>query len=217
MKTDSELQRDVLDELAWEPSVDAANIGVSVKDGIVTLQGYVSSFAERYAAEQATKRVYGVKAVANDMEVKLPGGSKRSDADIAAAAVGALKSNVLVPADKIKVTVSGGWVKLEGEVEWQFERESAEKSVRYLTGVKGVSNLITLKPRVTATELKAKIEEAVKRSADMDARRISVETQDGKVILNGTVHSWVEREEAERAAWSAPGVKIVEDHITVMP
>ena len=217
MKMDTELQRDVLDELAWEPSVDAANIGVSVKEGIVTLQGYVSSFAERYAAEQAAKRVYGVKAVADDLEVKLPGSSKRSDTDIAAAAVNALKANVLVPADKIKVTVSDGWVKLEGEVAWQFERESAESSVRYLMGVKGVSNLITLKPRVTATEIKAKIEEAVKRSADMDARRISVETQDGKVILNGTVHSWIERQEAERAAWSAPGVKVVEDHITVMP
>ena len=217
MKTDSQLQRDVLDELAWEPSVDAANIGVSANNGVVTLQGYVSSYAEKHAAEQAAKRVYGVKAVANDLEVKLPGSSKRSDTDIAAAAVNALKPNVLVPADSIKVTVSNGWVKLEGEVEWQFERDAAESAVRYLTGVTGVSNLIRVKPRVSATEIKNKIEEAVKRSAEMDARRISVETQDGKVILEGTVHSWVEREEAERAAWSAPGVRAVEDRIAVVP
>jgi osmotically-inducible protein OsmY len=217
MKTDSQLQRDVLDELAWEPTVDAANIGVSVKDGIVTLQGNVPSYASRYHAEQAAKRVYGVKAVVNDLEVKLPGSSKRSDTDIAAAAVNALKSNVLVPADRIKVTVSSGWVKLEGEVEWQFERDAAERSVRYLAGVMGVSNLLTVKPRVSAAEIKNKIEDAIKRSAEMDARRISVETQDGKVILEGSVHSWMEREEAERAAWAAPGVKVVEDHITVAP
>jgi osmotically-inducible protein OsmY len=217
MKTDTELQRDVLDELAWEPSVDAAHIGVSVNNGIVTLQGYVSSYAGKYAAERASKHVYGVKAVANDIEVKLPGSNKRSDSDIAAAVVNALKSNVLVPADKIKVTVSNGWLKLEGEVEWQFEREAAEKAVRYLLGVTGVSNLITLKPRVSATEIKGKIEEAVKRSAEMDARHISVQTQDGKVVLEGTVHSWTERDAAERAAWSAPGVRAVDDHIAVVP
>ena len=164
MKTDSELQRDVLDELKWEPSINAAHIGVSVNDGIVTLSGHVTSYWEKYAAERAAKRVYGVKAVANELEVKLPGSSQRTDEDIAAAAVNALKSNFSVPADKIKVTVSKGWVKLEGEVEWQYQREAAERAVRYLTGVTGVSNLITVKPRVAPTELKAKIEDAFKRS-----------------------------------------------------
>ena len=144
--TDSELQLDVLNELKWEPSVDAAHIGVSVKDGVVTLSGHVSSYAEKYAAERAAKRVHGVKAVANELDVKLPGFSQRTDEDIATAAVNALKSHISVPADKIKVTVSNGWVKLEGEVEWQYQRISAENAVRYLQGVKGVSNLITVKP-----------------------------------------------------------------------
>ena len=137
MKTDSELQRDVLDELKWEPSINAAHIGVSVNDGIVTLSGHVTSYWEKYVAERAAKRVYGVRAVANEIDVKLPGSSQRTDEDIAAAAVNALKSNFSVPADKIKVTVSKGWFKLEGEVEWQYQREAAERAVRYLTGVNG--------------------------------------------------------------------------------
>src|SRR4051794_14369662 len=159
--TDSELQLDVLIELKWEPSVDAAHIGVSVKDGVVTLTGHVSSYAEKYAAERAAKRVHGVRAVANEMDVKLPGSSKRTDEDIAAAAVNALEQNVSVPADKIKVTVSNGWVTLEGEVEWQYQRYAAESAVRYLTGVTGVSNYVTVKPRVTPSGLKEKIEEAL--------------------------------------------------------
>jgi osmotically-inducible protein OsmY len=177
----------------------------------------VPSYAERYAAEKAAKRVYGVKAIVNELEVRLPGSRERSDEDIAAAAVSALRSNVLVPADKIKVTVSKGWIKLEGEVEWQFEKEEAESAVRHLSGVLGVSDLIKVKPRVSPTEVKSKIEEAIKRSAEMDARRISVDVQGGKVSLWGTVHSWVERDEAERAAWAAPGVTTVEDHIAVVP
>jgi osmotically-inducible protein OsmY len=215
--TDTQLQRDVLDELKWEPSVDAADIGVSVKEGIVTLTGHVSSYAEKYAAERAAKRVYGVKAVANELDVKLPGSSRRTDEDIAAAAVGALRSNLAVPADKIKVTVSSGWVTLEGVVEWQYQKMAAESAVRYLPGVVGLSNQITVKPRVSPGELKSKIEDALKRSAEMDARRITVEVEGSKVILRGTVRSWAEKEEAAREAWAAPGVTSVENLIVVAP
>ncbi len=211
------MRRDVLDELEWEPSIDARNTAGAVKDGVVTLTGQVSSYYQKWEAEKAAKRVAGVKAVANDIEVRLSTLSEKTDSDIAHAAVTALSSNVLVPADRIKATVENGWVTLEGDVDWNFEREAAEDSVRHLSGVKGATNLIAIKPRAKPTDVKSKIEQELKRVVEQDAQDIQVKTTDGRVILDGKVHSWFEREEAERAAWEAPGVREVENLITVAP
>src|SRR5205823_2417892 len=167
--TDKEIQQAVLRELEWEPLVKSTEVGVAVKDGIVTLTGYVDSYTKRYYAEQAAKRVYGVKAVVNDLQVHLPTSSERTDEDIARAAVRALENRITVPRDRIKVRVSDGWITLEGDVEWHYQREAAESAVRYLSGVKGVTNLITVKPRVSPTDIRAKIEEALRRTAELDA------------------------------------------------
>jgi osmotically-inducible protein OsmY len=217
MRFDSEIERDVKDELQWDPDLDATNIAVSVKDGVVTLAGYVKSYTDKYEAEAAAKRVASVRAVANDLEVRLPSVDERPDPDIARDAVAAIKSQLPISSEHIKVVVKNGWVNLEGQVEWQYQRSTAENAVRRIKGVKGVSNLIQLRPRAQPEDIKRKIQEAFKRNAEVDANRIMVETNGSEVILKGTVRSWVEREEAERVAWSAPGVTKVEDRIAVSP
>lgn len=217
MKTDIELQREILSELAWQPNVNPAHIGVTVKEGVVTLAGHVPSYSEKYAAERAAKSVYGVAAVANELTVKLPGSSQRSDEDIAIATVSALRSNVLLPDGAIKAVVKSGWITLEGEVEWQYQKEAAERVVRHLTGVVGVTNTMTVKPTLSPADIKDKIEEAFRRNAEVDARRTTVEVQDGKVVLRGNVRSFMEKEEAERVVWRAPGVQSVENLIIVTP
>jgi osmotically-inducible protein OsmY len=214
-KTDEELQRDVRIELLWEPSVTATHVGVSVKDGVVTLTGHVPSYLEKLAAERAAKRVAGVRAVANEIDVKLPNSNRRTNEDIAAEAVKALRAKLFVPAERIKVTVDQGLIILEGDVRWQFQRKAAERAVQNLPAVAGVSNRIQVRPRVTPDELQSKIEAALTRQAVLGAQRISVEVNGDEVILRGTVRSWKEREEAERTAWSAPGVRSVNSQIIV--
>jgi osmotically-inducible protein OsmY len=217
MKSDEHLRQDVLDELTWEPSIDTAEIGVSVDNGVVTLRGDVKSYAEKAAAERVALRVYGVRAVANDINVRFRGGQQRTDSEIAQIVVSALRWNTTVPDEKIMVTVSNGWVTLKGEVDWEYQRAAAANVVRDLTGVRGMTNVIEVKSHVSVADVKTKIEAALKRSAEVDARRINVAVMDGRVTLSGNVHSWAERTEARQAAWAAPGVKEVEDHMAIVP
>jgi len=212
-RTDEEIPRDVHSELKWDARIQPNEIGVSVKGGVVTLTGWVDSYLKKWTAEDVSHRVNGVKAVANDLEIKLA--TERTDADIAAAAIHAIEWDAFVPSDKVQVTVSKGWITLRGEVEWQYQKEDAERVVRRLAGVKGVTNLITVKPRTTASDLKRKIEDALVRNAEIDADRITVEVQGSKAILKGIVKSWAEKEEAERVAWSAPGILSVDNRLTI--
>jgi osmotically-inducible protein OsmY len=215
LRSDAQIQVDVLEQLKWEPRLRPNEIGVIVRDGVVTLTGTVTAFTAKYAAEEAAHRVRGVKAVANDIEVKLFPGTERSDADIAEAVVRALERDALIPVDKLDVTVSNGWVTLRGEVEWHYQREDAYEVVRRIAGVKGVTNLIVVRPKVRSSDLKKKIEDALIRSAQIDASNISVETLGTRVTLTGTVHSWAEKQEAERQAWAAPGVTEVDNQIRI--
>ena len=215
MKTDYQLRHDVEAELSWDPRITDSEIGVAVKDGVVTLSGFVKSYAQRLAAEHAAERVSGVRALAEDLRVKLPGTIDLSDTDIAHRALSALKWNIEVPDSKIKLRVDNGWIVLEGEVDWQFERYAAERAVRYLSGVQGVLNQIRIAQHASTYDVSKLIEEALRRSADTDAASIEVEADAGRVTLRGVVHSWAERADAERAAWGAVGVTNVDDRLTV--
>jgi osmotically-inducible protein OsmY len=215
MKTDSQIQSDLMQELKWDPSVTHEHIGVAVTSGIVTLSGTVPNYAEKFAAERAAQRVGGVKAVVEKIEVKLPGSFQRTDQDIASAIVDQFKWAVQVPEDRVKANVENGWVKLTGEVDWEYQRSAAERAVRGLTGVKSITNSIMIKPRVQSSAVKEQIEGALRRAAEREARRINVETRGSRVVLTGEVRSFAELRDAKGAAWNAPGVTEVEDHLMV--
>jgi osmotically-inducible protein OsmY len=217
LRTDTEIHKDIVAELHWEPSLRDDDVAVAARDGVVTLAGFVDSYADKWRAEQVASRVKGVKAIANDLEVKLPSSSQRPDPDIARAALDALKWNISVPNDRIKVKVEKGWVTLEGDVDWYYQREAAERSVRHLSGVKGVSNLIMVSARPAPADVKEKVKEALQRGAQFDAEHINVEVDGHKVTLRGTVRSYAELRDAERAARNAPGVTEVENKLTVDP
>jgi osmotically-inducible protein OsmY len=217
MITDAEIKRNVEEQLSWEPGLDAGEIGVAVKDGVVTLAGFAKSYAEYYAAERAAKKVKGVRGVANDVQVRLPDADRRPDPDLAHDAVEALKRELPAACEQIKVVVEDGYLKLLGEVEWKYLKDVAERAVRNVKGVRAVANLIMVRPKVQPLELKQKIEAAFVRNAQLEAHRVQVEADGNVVTLRGHVHSWAERQEAERQAWKAPGVAEVRNFLTVDP
>jgi osmotically-inducible protein OsmY len=216
MKTDAQLQKDVTAELGWEPSINAAQIGVEVKDGIVTLAGHVSCYAEKWDAERAAQRVAGVKALTVEIEVKLPGTSARTDIDVARSVENVLQWATDVPKSSLKVMVENGWITLTGEVDWDYQRQAAASAIRHLTGVRGVSCNIAVKPKVSTSAVKSDIEAALKRRATSESQKIKVAVHGTSVTLTGTAHSWSERELAAHSAWGTPGVQYVVDEITVV-
>jgi osmotically-inducible protein OsmY len=215
MKTDLELQQDVMAELTWDPSVNGALIGVRVKDGVVTLGGHVASFAQKWHAERAAQRVWGVKALAVEMDVALSGDTRRTDADIAEAAENVVQWTTYLPRDAIKVMVENGWITLSGDVDWEYQRQALSGAVRYLLGVTGVSNQVAVNPKVSTEAVKADIEAALKRRSSGEPHTIDVSIDKGEVTLSGTAYSWSDREMAQDAAWGSPGVRKVVDRIAV--
>lgn len=214
---DAQLQQDVQNELNWDPSIHAEQIGVAVHNGVVTLSGLVSSYAEKLATERAAKRVLGVRGVAEDIEVRVTPSMKRNDTEIARAAVDALTWDVEVPHEQLTLKVENGWITLEGTVDWAYQRTAAARAIGHLIGVRGVTNLVSLERKLETKEIQRRIAEAFQRNAELEAQNIRVETSDGKVSLFGEVHSWQQHDEATQVAWSAPGVMDVEDHLTVAP
>jgi osmotically-inducible protein OsmY len=217
MRSDSDIRRDVEEELRWDPEIDPTDIAVSVNSGVVALTGFVRSYPERHLAEAAAKRVAGVLAVANDLEVRLPGIDARPDPEIARDAIARIKNELPYAWEKIRVVVKNARLTLEGEVEWNYQRDRAEAAVRRVRGVEGVTNAIEVKPQVAPAEIRRKIEDALRRAADIDATHVTVETNGSEVILRGTVRSWAERQEAEKAAWAAPGVAKVDNRTIIQP
>jgi osmotically-inducible protein OsmY len=217
MKTDLEIQHDVMNELKWQPFLKSANIGVAVKNGIVTLSGNVDNYSQKTEAEKAAKKVTGVKAIAEDIQISVSPALEKTDADIAESVMNALKWHAAVPEERIKVKVENGVVTLEGEVEWEYQRNSAKNAVKNLLGVRNLTNLITIRPRIAAFDVRTKISQALHRTATVDAEKVTIEVDGNKVILNGRVRSFAEKEDVEDAAWCAPGVSRVESHIEVEP
>jgi len=217
MKTDAQLQKDILAELAWDPAINATDIGVIVKDGVVTLTGQLTNYAEKYAAERAVRRVSGVKALAVEIEVRLSPSYKRSDSDIATAVQHAIDWNVVIPDNCIQPKVEKGWLTLNGEVEWNYQRKAAERAVRDLQGIVGVTNLVKVKPKVATGDIQKNINDALVRQAEREARKLEIKVDGSRVTLHGKVHSWAELRAVQGAAWAAPGVSTVENDLTVEP